>query len=70
MGKETYDEDYEPYIEEGFISIKFYSYTADLAYILKYASEWLEKHIEEYDLEDVVAGADEGTYIIFYCKRK
>ena len=63
-------DDYEPYIEEGFISIRFYTYSTDLAYVLKYASEWLEKHLTEYDLEDIVAGEDEGTYVVFYCKKK
>jgi len=62
--------DYEPHIEEGFVSIRFYSYVADLSYILKFASEWLEKHLEEYELEDLVAGEDEGTFITLYCKKK
>jgi hypothetical protein len=62
-------DEYEPFIEDGFLSIKFYSYVADLDFMLKYASDWLEKH-KEYDLMDIAAGADEGTYVTFYCKRR
>ena len=64
------DNNYEPFIKEGLISIRFYSYAAGLLYVIKYASEWLEKHLEEYDLEDMIAGEDEGAYVVFYCERK
>ncbi len=62
------DKNYEPDVTEGIISVRFYDYSADLPFMLKYALDWLDKN-KEYSLEDLVAGEDEGTYVTLYCKK-
>ncbi len=56
----------EPYIEEGYRLITWYSYGAELTELLAAALKWISSH-PEYRIEDIITGQDEGTWVKIYC---
>jgi hypothetical protein len=57
----------EPEIENGYSSIIFYSYSDEISEVMEESLKWIKLH-PEFDLEDIVAGSDEGTYVRLYGK--
>ena len=58
----------EPEIIEGYYQVKFYSYRADFQELMTVALTWIKKH-PECDVEDVLVGADEGTWVCLYFRK-
>ena len=53
----------------GYYQVRFYSYSYTLKEAMTTALSWMLQH-PEYDIEDVIVGSDEGTWVTLYCRRK
>ena len=56
-------------ILDGYIQVQFYAYSATFQDAMTAALSWMLQH-PEYDVEDVVVGSDEGTWVTLYCRKK
>lgn len=58
-----------PDILEGYYQVKFYGYSLTFQEAMAAALNWMGEH-PEYDVEDVVIGSDEGTWVSLYCRKQ
>jgi len=56
-------------ILEGYYQVKLYDYSASYDDVLWAGYLWIKAH-PEYEVEDIIIGSDEGTWITLYCRKK